>query len=81
MHPKFQLDWDAISVDTKIKIPKQRRKTFTSNTLSWHRHVCKTIRQVGFKLVTPASFLPNSLTIHVSDMHTLEKKVYQEITQ
>ena len=35
--------WDAIFVATKEKMPKQRRKTFTSNALSWHMHVCKTI--------------------------------------
>ena len=31
MHPKFQLNQrlDAIFVATKVKIPKQRRKTFT----------------------------------------------------
>ena len=37
---------DAIFVATKIEIPKQRPKTFTSNTLSWHRHVYKTIRPI-----------------------------------
>ena len=31
--------YDAIFIGTKTKIPKQRRKTFTANTLSWHKHV------------------------------------------
>ena len=28
------------------KNSKQSRETFTSNTLSWHRHVCKTIKPI-----------------------------------
>ena len=48
--PNFSLiidrSWDAIFVATKMKIPKQRRKTLTSNTLSWHGHVCNTVKPI-----------------------------------
>jgi hypothetical protein len=37
---------DANFVATNVKIYKQRRKTFTFNTLSWLRHIFKTIRPV-----------------------------------
>ena len=38
--------WHAILVAPKVKHTKQRCKTFTSNTLSWPRNDCKTIRPI-----------------------------------
>ena len=43
MHPKFNDSLlDAFFGATYIIITKQTQKTFTSDTLLWHRHVCKT---------------------------------------